>query len=266
MENLTDRIQKGLKTKLLGRKIYHYPEVVSTNDIAKKLIRGEAIEGGAMHHIVHGTVILAEIQTKGKGRLGRDWASPRGGIWLSCILSAPKPQSASLLTLLTSVAVARAIQALTSLPVKIKWPNDLLVHGKKVAGILSEKVAEYVIVGIGVNLNVSPQALPENLRSLATSLKAESGEDIPQVKFIQILLKELEKIYLRLKEGEASIVLQEWKSLNTTLGSWVKVRSFTEVWEGQAVNVDREGYLLVRLADGTLKRVASGDVTLRSEV
>lgn len=257
MQNLTDRIQKGLKTKLLGRKIYYYPEVGSTNDIAKELIGREAAEGA---------VILAETQTRGRGRLGRDWASPRGGVWLSCILSAPKPQSAGLLTLLSSVAVARAIQALTRLPVEIKWPNDLLVHGKKVAGILSEKVAEYVIVGMGVNLNVGPQDFPENLRPLATSLKAASGHQISRVGFIQTLLEEIERIYFRLKKGEASLILQEWKSLDITLGSWVKVRSLREEWEGQAVDIDREGFLLVRLADGTLKRVSSGDVTLRSEV
>jgi len=254
-----NKVKARLQTALIGRTIHFFRQVTSTNDIAKELAAKGAREG---------TVIVAETQTHGRGRLGREWTSPKGGIYLSLILR-PKVslKDASKLTLTTSVAAARTIQKLYHLKAQIKWPNDVQLDGKKVCGILTEavtrgKTAYFVVVGIGVNANVDLTTLPPSLRGSSTSLKRELQREIEREEFLSALLNEVERYYNAFTRGKFSSVLKEWRSLCSHLDSQVKVTSFDETFEGQAVDVDENGALLVKLKDGTTQRVVSGDVTV----
>jgi len=253
-------VKSRLQTNFIGKAIHSFRQVTSTSDIAKELAAKGAKEG---------TVIVAETQTRGRGRLSREWASPEGGIWLSIILR-PKvsPKEASKLTLTTSVAVARVINKLFGLKAEIKWPNDVQIDGKKICGILTEgvtrgKAADFVVVGIGVNANIDLQSLPKPLRGLTTSLKKELGRRIEREKFLSALLNEIERYYNAFAKEKFSSILKEWRSLCSHLGSSVKVTSFYETLEGLAVDIDEDGALLVQLKNGTTRRVVSGDVTVK---
>lgn len=204
---LPQKIQNNLETNFIGKKIYYYDKVGSTNEVAKEFAR---------HGEEEGTVVIAETQTEGRGRWGRFWYSPYGeGLWFSVILNTSDEQNtAQIFTLIYSLACLKAIEALTNLKVGIKWPNDLLIKGKKVAGILSELVTttcsgracstvnglitqdKKIILGIGLNVNVEAATLPAELREIATSIKEEQGYPISRIKLLQIILRELEKIYL----------------------------------------------------------------------
>jgi len=212
---------------------------------------------------------VAETQTSGRGRLGREWASPEGGIWLSIILR-PKlsPKDAPKLTLTTSVAVAKTIKKLYRLKAEIKWPNDVQIHGKKVCGILTEavtkdKTTDSVVVGIGLNANIELTSLPKPLRDSTTSLKEELKGEIEREQFLSALLEEIEHYYNAFAQEKFDSILREWRSLCSHLGSYVKVESFDETFEGLAVDVDESGALLVQLEDGTTRTVLSGDVTIQ---
>jgi len=255
-----ERVRARLKTTFIGRTIHCFRQVTSTNDIAKELAAKGAREG---------TVIVAETQTCGRGRLGREWTSPEGGIWLSIILRPEvSPKDASKLTLTTSVAVARTINRLYDLKAQIKWPNDIQISGKKVCGILTEattrgKTTDFVVVGIGVNANIDLTSLPEPLRVSTTSLKKEWEREVDREKFLSALLMEIERYYNTFARGRFDSILKEWRSLCSHVGSRVKITSFDETFEGLAVDVDENGALLVKLKDGTKRRVVSGDVTIK---
>ncbi len=208
---LPQEIQRGLSTNYIGKEIYYFPELKSTNIIAKEkaLHRAEGIG--------EGTLIIAERQSAGKGRLGRKWFSPVGGIWLSIILY-PRlsPSYISRITLMTAVAVVRAIKICTQIESQIKWPNDILISEKKVCGILTEMSAEldiinWVVVGIGINVNIDHQDFPEDIQENTISLKETSGKEISRVKLIQTFLQEFEKYYEILKRREFFSILKEWK-------------------------------------------------------
>jgi len=255
-----NKVKASLRTKRIGRTIHSFRQVSSTNDIAKELAAKGAKEG---------TVVVAETQTRGRGRLGREWFSPKGGIWLSIILR-PKisPKDASKLTLTTSVAVARAINKLYDLKAKIKWPNDVQINGRKVCGILTEattrgKTTDFVVVGIGVNANIDLSFLPETLRGSTTSLKEELKTEIERERFLSALLNEIERYYKLFAQVKFYSILREWRSLCSHMGSQVKITSFNETFEGRAVDVDENGALQVKLGDGTTRRVVSGDVTVK---
>jgi len=255
-----NKVKARLQTQIIGRTIHYLRQVTSTNDIAKELAARGAKEG---------TVVVAETQTHGKGRLGREWFSPEGGIWLSIILrSKMSPKSASKLTLATSVAVARTIDRLYHLKAEIKWPNDVLVSGRKCCGILTETVSrgettDFAVVGIGVNANINLSSLPEPLRNSTMSLKAELKTEIEREHFLSTLLNDVEKYYKAFTRGRFNAILKEWRSLCSHMGSHVKISSFDETFEGLAVDVDENGALLVRLQDGTICKVVSGDVTVK---
>jgi len=260
--SVPEKIQNGLKTDFIGQKIHYFSKVTSTNDIAKKLAVKEAKEG---------TVVIAEVQSRGKGRLGRKWVSPKGGIWFSVILR-PKvsPQEALKLTFMTAAAVAKAIKKMFVLNAEVKWPNDVLLDGKKVCGILTEMstrddAVDFVVVGIGINANVNVDLFPEDLRSAVTSLKEEMAEEVELERFLRVLLEELEHHYKVFIRKEFDLILEEWRSLTKLLGAYVEVVSFEEKFEGWAIDVDSSGALIIRLRDGTLKKVISGDVTYRSD-
>lgn len=247
-------------TAVVGRVISCLNETVSTNADAFR-----AAEDGA----VEGAVVLADRQTGGKGRLGRRWESPAGvNLYCSIVLKPDlAPSAAPQLTFLSAVATARAITAVTGLQPAIKWPNDLLLNGRKVAGLLNEMSAEtdrisFVILGIGVNLNMQVDQFPGDLRSPATSLLLESGKAVSRLRFASILLQELDREYVRFMREGFDPVRYEWSRLCNAAGRTVRVDTGAGLLQGIFDGLDRDGALLVRLPDGTLERVLSGDVIL----
>jgi BirA family biotin operon repressor/biotin-[acetyl-CoA-carboxylase] ligase len=218
-----------------------------------------------------GTVIIAETQTRGKGRLGRKWISSRGGLWLSTILR-PKldTKDTPKLTLMTSLAVAKTISQLLNLKAEVKWPNDVLVNAKKICGILTEantrgSVTNFVAIGIGINANNELNSLPKQLRKNTTTLKHELQKDINREEFLRTLLEKLEHYYKMLARGRFDIILKEWKNLSRFLDAYVQVTSLEEKIEGWATDVDDNGALIIRLQDGTTRRILSGDVSSASQ-
>ena len=252
-----DMVQ-GLKTTIIGKDIRLFPEVVSTNTLAM-----EAASQGAPE----GTVIIAEMQTGGKGRLGRTWISPRGNLYLSVILRPQIPtHKAPLITLVGAVAVASAIRKLCSVQAEIKWPNDILISGKKVAGLLTEMSAEpdrirHIALGIGVDVNMDLQELPLDVRLNATSLAIQAGAVIDRNLLVRQIFRDLEHWYRIFLASERE-VLKEWEQLNVTISRRVQVSGMGEVFEGLAQGIDSEGRLKVALDDGTIRTVAAGDVTI----
>lgn len=250
------------KMKTIGHKIHSFTEVTSTNDVAKNLALSGASEG---------TVIVAEIQTCGRGRLGKEWLSPKGGMWFSVILRPQvKAKEIFKITFLTAVAVAKAIRKMFNLEAEIEWPNDVFVNGKKVCGILTEtnikhEIVDFVIVGIGINANTDLKSFPRHLRETVTTLATEVNRETDREKLLQVLLEELEAYYNVFKENKFDLILEEWKQLNRLFGASVEVVSFNEKIFGEAINVDQNGSLIIKLANGTTKKIVSGDVTLLQE-
>jgi BirA family biotin operon repressor/biotin-[acetyl-CoA-carboxylase] ligase len=252
---------RGLRTHIIGKSVRYFPDTPSTNAVAMELAqRGEA----------DGMVVLAEAQTAGRGRLGRTWVSPRGNLYLSVLLRPPVPVGkAPLLTLVGAVAVASAIRQHLELPAGIKWPNDILLAGRKVAGLLTELSAEqdrirHVVLGIGVNVNMALRDLPPEVRRRSTTLAEEAGAHVDRTALLRLMLEVLDRWYGRFLEGEDA-VLAAWKELNVTLGKRVTVSGAGADFTGIARGVDQEGRLLVRLSDGTLRQVAAGDVTIAKD-
>jgi len=254
-------ITAGLVTRRIGTSLVCLKETESTNAVAFKMAEQGAPEG---------TVVIADSQTAGKGRLGRVWLSPAGvNLYCSVVLRpAITPVAACQLTFLSVVAVARAIENCTALAPQIKWPNDILISGKKVAGLLNEMNAEtekvnFVVLGIGVNLNMRLSRLGEGLlRHPATSLLEEGGVEVDRAAFARTLLGELDQLYDRfLQEGEGP-VRAEWLERSAIRGRSVRVSVGTREFTGKVQGVDSFGALLVLLEDGTLETVLSGDVTL----
>ena len=251
-----------LNTHDMGQVLHCFAEIPSTNDRARELA-----DAGA----VHGEVVVAECQTAGRGRRGRSWSSPAGkNLYLSAILrpSLP-PQRAPELTLVASVAACEACRK-AGVEAGIKWPNDVLVGGRKVAGILTELSAEpdvvhWVVLGVGVNLNSGPGDFPEELRGVATSLSIERGQPVPRALFAAALLSELEEwLDLHADQGFGPI-RAAWRERSVTLGREVRAGGEGEEVEGVAEDIDETGALLVRVRGG-LVRIVSGDVRLVGRV
>ena len=231
------------------QRIHYFPEIDSTMDAARELAKEGAEEG---------TIVIAEVQTRGRGRLSREWLSPEGGIYFTVILR-PRisPAYAPRINLMAAVAVAATIRKLFGLKAELKWPNDVLVAGKKVCGILAEMDAEmdvvnFVNVGIGINANTP---VPK-FNKTATSLSDELGRQVSRREFLRALLTEMDKRQARLMKSE---LLQEWRNLSGTLNKRVSITSLDEEVTGQAVDIDATGALLVRSKDGSLKTVLVGD-------
>ncbi|HTD48219.1 MAG TPA: biotin--[acetyl-CoA-carboxylase] ligase [bacterium] len=246
----------NIGTRLIGRYIRWHESLPSTNDVALRL---------ADVGVPEGTVIVAEEQTAGRGRRGRAWASPRGGIWLSVILRPGIPvERVPLIALSAAAATAQAIREATGLPARVKWPNDVLVDGKKIVGILAEAGAggEWVVVGIGINANIPLEALPQATGSPATSLQA-LGHPVDQEALITLVLRELEGAYDLLKSGGFRATLRRWREMTDTLGRPVRVEMPDAAIEGVAQDIDETGALLVRLEGGSVRRVVAGDLRVR---
>ena len=256
---LSSEIQIGLDTQIIGKEMHYYPSVDSTNRVAKKL---------AYHGAADGAIVVAEEQQDGKGRLSKNFYSPRGkGIWFSIILR-PNflPHEAPQCTLMAAVAVAEAMKRFNLKP-EIKWPNDIMFDGRKLVGILTEMTCEigkiiYVVVGIGINVNIS--RFPEELRDVAASLSEMNGEPLYRVEIFRALLEEFDKIYNEVNAAGFAEVFTRWREYNITLGKTVRVISAGDgkTFTGRAVDLDAEGALIVETAQGR-RTVYAGDVSIR---
>ncbi len=246
-----------LNTQDLGRTIHSYASIASTNDLAF----GLANEGAG-----HGEVVIAEQQTQGKGRRGRAWESPPGLNLYASIILRPDlpPQRAPELTLLGAVALAETLRE-AGVKAEIKWPNDVLIDGRKVAGLLTELSADterirFAVLGVGVNLNARHTDFPPELAETATSLREARGHPVPRALFTAALLSALEKwTFIHADEGFEP-VRARWSALSSTLGHEVVVKSEKSELRGLAQEIDEAGALILRTSDGKLERILSGDV------
>jgi BirA family biotin operon repressor/biotin-[acetyl-CoA-carboxylase] ligase len=248
-------ITRGLGTRFIGQRTVYYRRLKSTIDVAKR----EARQGAA-----EGTVIIAGEQTGGRGRRGRSWLSPRGSIALSIILYPDVAHLPSLI-MLASLAVVNSIRAVTGLESGIKWPNDVLINGKKVCGILIESEVrgdkvDYSIVSPGINVNVKLADYPE-IAPTATSLAGEMGRDVSRRDIVHHLLVEVERLYLTLQAGGS--VFEAWHDHLVMLGKEVQVTDGATLYRGVAESVTEDGSLLLRQADGKQLKIVAGDVSLR---
>ena len=242
-------VRYGLQAGLLGKKVVHLNTTGSTNTVARQI---------AERGVQEGTVVIAENQTRGKGRLGRKWLTKPGGLWMSLVLKPEiDPMHASSITLLAAVSVTKALRS-AGLEAVIKWPNDVIVNGKKICGILTEMSAEtdavnFIILGIGVNVNNDVPL------ETATTMRSELGQNVDRVKFVQSLLETLEADYLTFKKEGFTPILWSWRRYSDTLGRPVEVTYQNEIIRGVAQDVDEDGSLLVKTADGSIHKIVSGD-------
>jgi BirA family biotin operon repressor/biotin-[acetyl-CoA-carboxylase] ligase len=244
--------------RVIGRDIRVFQETTSTNDVIEKLARDGVKEG---------VVVFAESQTRGRGRLGRKWLSPaKKGLWFSVLLRPGlRPQETTRLTVASATALRRAIAIHTGLNPEVKWPNDILLGGRKVAGILTELRAEldrigYVILGIGVDANLSASDFPGDLRGQATSLRLALGKPVSRPELAVTILRELERDYARLAAGDFGKVADEWEAHCATIGKEVTIRTGERQIRGRAESLGEDGALLLRTEHGHLERVVGGDV------
>lgn len=251
-----------LHTRFVGRNVIYLDTVDSTNTYAKRAAEGSFKEG---------TVVIADEQTAGRGRLGRNWVSTKGkGIWMSLMLKPDiLPADAPKLTIVAAYAVARALENCCRLEAKIKWPNDIVAGGKKLCGILTEMSAEaddinYVIIGIGINANLELDDFGPEVSGIATSVRIESGRTISRKALVASVLDEFEKAYgIFSRDGSIGFLLDEYKEKSAVLGKDIRVISKKEEIIGLAVDISMEGHLVVRLADGTSREIMSGEVSVR---
>lgn len=244
-------IKDGLDTDLIGGDIRYFDVVDSTNDVAKDI--GASSDEGA--------IVIAEMQEGGRGRKGGHWISPRGGVWMSIILKPNNsPSFASRFTLMAGVAVAKTIREF-GIEASLKWPNDVLVGEQKVCGILTEMDAEvehinFIVVGMGINVNVAVDDLSEDIRPNSTSLSAIKGNDIDRTSFVQTLIRAFEVEYVRSRSQGFSSILEDWITLSGTIGRNVDVITPHKVISGKAKGITESGTLLVETAEGVQEIIA----------
>ncbi len=255
-----EEINLHLQSNKLGQDIRYKEEVISTQQHAHQWAREGAPEGA---------LFVAEQQTEGKGRLGRPWHSPpRTGIWMSLILRPPIPLTeASHLTILASLGIKQGIERVTGLPIQIKWPNDLMINGKKICGILTELRGEqdrihYVIFGIGVNVNTPVEKFPEELRSIATSLAIEAGQTFHRATLIAAILEELEKVYEQYLASGFGKIKKQWEDESQIKGKQVIARTFQGTIQGIAEGLNSQGALILQTDRGWVP-VLTADISLK---
>jgi len=250
-------LKSGLKTRTMGKMaIFHHESIGSTNDAAYELAEAGEPEG---------TVVVAEAQSSGKGRIGRKWLSPKGaGIYMSIILR-PDVETDEIptVTLVAAKSIADAINDLNKMDAGIKWPNDILIKGKKVCGILTEVKAQpdrvdFLVLGFGVNVNTPAGKLPEE----GTSLKNVSGSSVDRAQLVRDILEKFEVDYLRFKKEGFNALRDECKRLSLVLEKTVRVKEHHRVMKGKAVDIDEKGALMIRDEEGIVRRVFSGDVVM----
>jgi BirA family transcriptional regulator, biotin operon repressor / biotin---[acetyl-CoA-carboxylase] ligase len=248
------------KVRVVGREIHVFQETTSTNDVAARLARGGAEEGA---------VVFAESQTKGRGRMGRAWVSPAGkGLWFTVLLRPDfPPQGTTQLTVAAATALARAVTLQTGIVPEIKWPNDILIRGRKIAGILTEMRAELdrvqeVLLGIGMDVNLEADDFADGLRRIATSLRIETGQKVNRAELAVTILRELDRDYQMVTDGHFDKLAEQWEERCSTLGCQVSIRLGDRVIRGRAESLDSDGALLVRGQHGHLERIVGGDVSM----
>ena len=247
-------LQSRLQTKFVGQSLHYFTRLTSTMEIAREMAADKVSEG---------TVIIAEEQTSGRGRLDRAWLSPKGSLAMSVVLH-PGLDTLPQLIMVASLAVVQAIEKVTGLKSAIKWPNDILLNDRKVCGILIESEfngnrLNFCILGIGININFDPLSFPD-IATIATSLSHELDREISKTDFTCALLIELEHLYLKTQTG--SSLYQEWQQRLDTLGKSIRVNTGNSIEQGKAESVAENGNLLLRRADGSLVEIIAGDVTI----
>ncbi len=258
LDQLAEEIRARLTTRVMGRALEVHREIDSTNRRAVELARAGAPEG---------MLVLADVQTAGRGRLGRQWHAPAGSSLLMSLVLRPAlhPAQAQRAVMVCSLGLLEGIRENTGLRAGIKWPNDVVIGDRKVAGLLAElgltgQQLDYVVVGMGVNVNLDVSDLPQ-LMTPATSLAAEVGRPLSRIELLAAVLERLERRYQGLRDGRT--LADAWRAQLTTLGRAVTVGTPGEVIAGVAEDVDENGALLVRTPDGVLHTILAGDVTLR---
>ena len=250
---LPQEIKSGLETKIIGKDVVYFNKINSTNIYCKNLAKENAADG---------TVVVADIQEKGRGRKSRAWSSPEGGLWFSVLLKPDiPPQNAMILTMAASISLVEAIKETTGLKPVIKWPNDLLINGKKICGILTELDAEmdkinYAIIGIGINVN---NPMDKDLESIASSLKNESNNEVSRVELLKNILAKFDKNYDYVKSSYYEKIRNLWFSYANIIGKKVKVKREKDVLVGTVSDVDETGRLIVK-TDSGFEKIISGDV------
>lgn len=255
-------IASSLKTEFIGQRIIHHQQLSSTNDEAKRLARDKTPAG---------TVIVAEQQTGGRGRMGRRWYGAGGkDIALSVVLYPTiLPAEAARFSMLAAVAVARAIKQTCNLPVEIKWPNDLLIAGRKLCGILVEMSAEmdgvkYLVLGIGINVNATAALWPQEIKNKTTSLYQQVGTEVSRVDLTQNLLYQLERLYLQWQNEGFAPIMGAWRADCVSQQCFGRITTAQGQYTGWIEGIDDSGALLLRLPEGTIHTFMSGDVSLRT--
>jgi BirA family biotin operon repressor/biotin-[acetyl-CoA-carboxylase] ligase len=238
---------------IIGRQLFYYPSLSSTNNYAKKLLNNNVVEG---------TIIVAEKQLEGRGRKSREWCSPKNGLWFSVILYPNiSPQKAMYITMVASISIVKAIKEICNINTKIKWPNDILCNGKKICGILTELDAEidkinYVIIGIGINVN---NRIPTTLSESATSLKNEIGIKISRVNLICSILTHFDEIYKKILKKDFDSIKKSWLNNAKIVGMKISVHGENKTIKGIVAGIDDNGCLLLKSKKGT-QQVVSGDI------
>lgn len=259
---LPQEMKGNINTEVIGQNLTFFEQVDSTNLYAKRIAEGGFLDG---------TVIMANEQLNGRGRMGRDWVSPKGkGIWMTIMLK-PRisPADASKVTLLAACAVCKAIEEISGLYTKIKWPNDIVLNGKKLCGILTEMSAEideinYLIIGIGVNVNIDLEDFPKELQAIATSIKIEKGLGVIRKELAAGIINNFERYYKGfIKTGSIKDYINEYKERSAVLGKEVRVTSSTLEIQGTVVDISEDGQLQLEMQDGTIKEIISGEVSVR---
>jgi BirA family biotin operon repressor/biotin-[acetyl-CoA-carboxylase] ligase len=256
-------VHKKLRTQFIGKKMRYLEKTPSTIGVGKQICSESNVEK------LHGMVIIAEEQTGGVGRMGRAWISPSGGIWVTIVLKPHIPiDHVFMITMAGSVAVARAIRKEFDLGALIKWPNDIFIGNKKVAGLHLELAAEadkvhYCLLSMGIDANVSLDMFSPAMQNEITSLSAEVGHNVDRASLLARILKEFENHYLLIESGEYDAILREWRSLSCTLERRVEIRTLKNSFSGEAVDIDEFGALIIRKDNGKLEHVIAGDCVHR---
>ncbi len=247
--------------QLIGGNIQHFAEIDSTNNYAKKI----ASEGCA-----HGTVVVADRQTMGRGRIGRQWQSDSAdGLWFSIVVRPElEPENIQVITLATSVAVVEAIKETQGIICGIKWPNDIILDGRKLGGILTELSAEpghvnYVVVGIGINVNQDLEHFDYEIRQKAVSLKMYDNKPVQRSKLLGSILTSFEKLYKSVLLGKNKDIIDKWTEYSVTIGKEVKVAYRNVEYIGTAQSIAADGRLIVKCKDGVTREISAGEIQVR---
>jgi BirA family biotin operon repressor/biotin-[acetyl-CoA-carboxylase] ligase len=256
-----DNIKDVFHGDIIGKDIIFYESTTSTND--------SALEIGSKRDHPEGIVVVADSQTEGRGRLGRKWISPSGvNLYFSVILQPPfSKQESTILSLAAAASAVNAIRDYTGLNASIKWPNDILINNKKIGGILIESKSgldktDMLIIGMGINVNMTLETLPDDIMPIATSLMVEKGSKVDRAELLGKILADLESSYKSLIKGEKLTLIQKWADLVSTIGKDISVKIREQIITGNAKAVTESGGLLIRLPDGREETINAGDVTI----